>query len=214
MKKTFLVMMFAVMTAICAQAQMFVGGSMGIDFGATKQTLGSTTNNGPATSAFELSPKVGYYLSDNFAVGLNATLAFASQNNRADNPTKQKGTEWGFAPFARLSLLNIGNFSILLEGGVGIFGSSSKTTTGSTTLDGPSVFGFGMGVMPLLSYTLTNRINLEASTNLARLALVSETEKTGSGTTESKVSDTSFGLGVDSSDFFSTPFKIGIIFKL
>ena len=213
MKKGFLVVFLACTMVVYAQAQMFVGGSLGFDYNARKVSSGSTSNKRPSETTFEVSPMLGYFVSDKFAVGATVSLGFTSWNSRASEPFKEKSVEWSLFPGVRYSLLSIGDFSFWAQGGMGIFGSSSKTSQGSTTTNGPSVFGFGINVMPLLSYSLTDRINLEASSNLARFGFESWTVKRGSGDSQLKNTESSFGFGINSHDLFSTPFQIGIIFK-
>ena len=222
MKKVFLVMMFAVVTAVCAQAQLFVGGSLGVDFTASKEVEGSTTEKGPATFFIEFSPMVGFSLSDNFAVGLKAGLGLLNSNNRADEPTKAKVTLWEFAPFARYTLVSAGDVSLLAEATLGIQGATTKDTRGSTTNEGPSVFGFGFSAMPILSYSFTDKLSIEARPNLFRFVFGVVTTKYP-GDSDNKDTDTYLGFGVNPSrvpiefrsEFeFDTPlFEVGMIFK-
>ena len=213
MKKVYLAMIFAAMTAVSAQAQYFAGGMLGVDYSDSKNTYGTTSYNRPSSLSFELSPMLGYYLSDNLGAGVMINIGMSTENDRADNPTKDTSFEWGFGPFLRYTVLSRGDFSILMQGGMGIFGSSSKYVYGTTTNKGPSSFGFDIGVMPLLSYSLTERISLEVSSNLARFGFNVQTEKTGAGESQQKYTETSFGFGVDSYDFFRSPYQIGMIFK-
>jgi len=214
MKKVFLALIFAGMTAMSAQAQtFFVGGALGVDYNDGKHSSGSTTTNRPSTISFEISPMLGYYLSENLGVGVMVNIGMSTWNDRADDPTKNKSFDWGFGPFLRYTVLTRGDFSILMQGGAGIFGSSSKVTYGNTTDKGPSTFGFDIGIMPLLSYSLTDRVSLEVSSNLARFGFTMETEKTGSGDSQQKETESSIGFGVDSFDFFRSPYQIGMIFK-
>jgi len=215
MKKVFIAMMFAGITAFSVQAQKyFTGGTIGVDYNDGKYSHGNTTNNGPSTFSFEFSPMLGYYLSENLGAGVNISIGMGVRNDRDEqDPTKDKSFDWGFGPFLRYTALSRGDFSVLIQGGVGIFGSSSKTTYGTTTNEGPKHFGFDIGVMPLLSYSLTDRISIEASTNLARFGFNMQTEKRGSGDSQYKETESSFGFGVDSEDFFRSPYQLGMIFK-
>ena len=60
---------------------------------------------------------------------------------------------------------------------------------------------------------ILNRISIEASTNLARFGFNMQTEKRGSGDSQYKETESSFGFGVDSDDFFRSPYQLGMIFK-
>ena len=215
MKKVILAMMFAGITAFGAQAQKyFAGGTLGLDYNDSKYSYGNTTTNRPSTLSFEFGPMLGYYLSEKLGAGVNINIGMSVWNDRAEqDPTKDKSFDWGFGPFLRYTALTRGDFSILIQGGVGIFGSSTKTTSGSTTNDGPKHFGFDIGVMPLLSYSLTSRVSIEASTNLARFGFTTQSEKRGSGDSQSKDTQSSFGFGIDSNDFFRSPYQLGMIFK-
>ena len=203
------------MLAFSAEAQTyFAGGSIGVDYEAGKGTWGNTTTKNPSTLSFEFSPMAGYYLSDKLGAGARIVLGGSTWNSRSEQEaSKNKTFRWGFGPFLRYTVLTRGDFSVLIEGGAGIFGESSKETSGTTTNDGPKVFGFDIDVMPILSYSLTDRVSLEARTNLARFGFSTQTEKRGTGESQSKESDSAFGFGVDSFDFFRSPYQIGMIFK-
>jgi hypothetical protein len=214
MKKIFLALIFAGMTAMSAQAQTyFAGGALGVDYNGGKYSFGAATTNKPATTSFEISPMLGYYLSKDLGVGVMINVGMSNRNNRADDPTKSKSFDWGFSPFLRYTVLTRGDFSILMQGSAGVFGSSTKVTYGTTTDKGPKTFGFDISVVPLLSYNLTSRVSLEVSSNMARFGFSVQTEKTGSGDSQQKETESSFGFGVDSFDFFRSPYQIGMIFK-
>ena len=51
-------------------AQVFVGGDFGINSSKLKAESGSLSFDDSKTFAVYISPKVGFFLSDNFAVGL------------------------------------------------------------------------------------------------------------------------------------------------
>ena len=213
MKKVFLAVLFAGITAVSANAQLFVGGSIGFDFSADKHTQGTKVTNEDLDISFDFSPKVGYYLSSNFGVGVITHFGMGFTNDRDNNPTKYSTIQWGFGPFMRYTVLSRGDFSMLVEGGAGVYGEVSKRTIGSTTNKAPSTFGFDISAMPLLSYSLTNRVNLEVSSNLLRLGFGVESEKSGAGDSLSKDTNTYFGFGINGYDFFSSPYRIGVIFK-
>ena len=213
MKKVFLAMIFAGITAISAQAQFFAGGTIGLDSKMDKSTSGSKTNKGPSDFSLEFSPRLGYYLTPKLGAGVAMKLAMGTHNNRAEEPRKDKSFEWGFGPFLRYAVLSRGDFSILMEGGMGVFGRTTKVSQGTTTEKGPKTFGLDFSIMPLLSYNLSSKISLEARSNLARFGFDMQTRKTGSGESKYKNTETSFGFGLDSDDFFKSPYQIGMIFK-
>lgn len=197
MKKIFITLILAATTALYTQAQeynWFAGGTIGFDY--------KSQGKGSSSTTFELSPKVGYYLTEKFAAGLMLTLANKSSNSGSEWSSSSSNTfEWGFSPFARYKLFSKGDFSILAEGGIGVHGTSQK--------DGPKTFGFGIWAAPLLTYKLSPRIDLEVSSGLARFDFSIDSHKNG----DYKSTETTFGFGVDGRDFFKSPYQIGLIYK-
>jgi hypothetical protein len=197
MKKVFFSTILATMVAIGAQAQeynWFAGGTVGFDYKGQKE--------GSSTTIFEVSPKVGFYLSERFGAGLMITLANRSTSSDSEWGSSKSNTfEWGFSPFVRYKLFSKGDFAILAESGIGVHGTSQK--------DGPSTFGFGIWAAPLLTYKLSPRLDLEVSSGLAKFDFSIDSHKSG----DYKSTETTFGFGVDSRNFFSSPYQIGIIYK-
>ncbi|MDR2887581.1 MAG: hypothetical protein LBV26_06240, partial [Bacteroidales bacterium] len=177
MRKVFFAVMFAGITAMCANAQMFVGGSLGLGFTADKKINNGTTNLDPSDFGFDISPMAGFNLSDNLVLGAQASLGFGVTSNRADTPTKDKLFVWGFSPFVRNTLVGGEKLSLLLQSSIGIAGASTSTITGSTSNDGPKSFALALDVRPVLQYSLTDRLSLEASSNIVCLGFQSITTK-------------------------------------
>ena len=216
MKKVFLAMILAAMTAVSAQAQTykyFTGGSFGVDYKDGKYTYGETSTNRPSTTTFDFSPMLGYYLAENLGAGVKVNIGMSVSSDREEEPTKNTSLDWGFGPFLRYTILTRGDFSVLIEGGIGVFGSSSKRTYDSETTDGPSVLGFDISAKPILSFRLTDRVNLEVSSNIAKFGFSTKTERTGKEESLRKETESSFGFGVDTKDFFKSPYQIGLIYK-
>ena len=226
MKKIFFSVLFACMMAVCAQAQVFIGGSLGVDYQADKYTRGSVSANGDAFTAFEFSPMVGFEVSDKLAIGAQINFGFFSMNDRDDKPTKNNATLIGFAPFVRNTFVSVGNLSLLLETSIGINSVTTKSTHESISVDGPTALIFGLNAVPVLSYSLTDRLSVEMRTNLLRLSLGSASIKEKYNDTEYKTTTTYFGLGVNPSGLPSmvmneldmplmsaSPLQIGMILK-
>jgi hypothetical protein len=199
MKKIF-VIMFAGLTAISAQAQLFIGGSLGIDYGATEKKVESTNTKGPSLLYGEISPMLGFHLSDNIAVGIRGGFGMGILDSREDKPRKVTITQWGASPFVRFALVKAGDLSFLLEGGVPISGAITKTSYDGKSENGPSAFGFGATIMPVLSYGVTDNLSFELRPNLLRLGFEQVTI-TSKNAVEIKTVETytAFGFGINSS---------------
>ena len=226
MKKLFIVLIFAVGTVISAHAQkqIYAGGSLGLDFGGNR----SQSDKGPSFGFFYMSPMAGYCLFDKLSVGTQLTLGFGSNNSRSGSSSGsyvKRAFLWGFAPFGRYTLLEVGKLSLLAEGRIGIQGASTRQGYKGDLSKGPSATEFSITVMPLLTFGLTSKLNLEAHFNLFRFGFGVTTTKHSGG---SKSTDSYFGLGVNStgipedvsgliggSNALKAPmFEIGMTYKL
>ena len=221
MKKIYLSVLFAGLMAICAQAQMFVGGSVGASYVASKSTYSSTTVKGPANLSFEFNPMLGYDLSEKMGIGVMLNLGFSTTDNRRDDPTKRNSLIYGASPFLRNVVLYSGNLSLLLETQISFLGVNSKISQGSTSLDLPKTFAYGLSVAPILSYSLTDRLSLETRVNLLRFGIGQVLVKDD----DDKDTITFFGFGINPSEISSSfndmdisvlsnsPIEIGMVFR-
>lgn len=75
--------MVFVAAAFFCNAQLFVGGNIGLGTTANKVTMGSETNEGPKSFTFYFNPSVGYMFNDNIGAGI--VLGFQQQLLRRKN---------------------------------------------------------------------------------------------------------------------------------
>lgn len=120
MKKLFftLAVMFGLTSVVNAQTgKVWIGGSTG--FNTSKVTDGERLTN------FNITPEVGYMLSDNWGVGMKLGYAH-KEYNVLDGKAKSDG--FTVSPFARYSFLrgNIGG--LFVDGGAGYTYSKVKST--------------------------------------------------------------------------------------
>lgn len=113
MKKIIMMAVMAV-AAVSANAQMWVGGNLGINTQTTKfedTELSSGTN-------FEIAPEVGYNLNEKWAVAMavsyahneNCTISFAGKSVTGNV------NSFSIKPFVRYTFLKSGNFSAFCDG--------------------------------------------------------------------------------------------------
>jgi len=217
MKRVSLFVIFAVVTAVCAQAQIFVGGSMGLGFESISRTVGSSASSTkqPSTFVVMLNPMAGFELSETMAIGLSATFGIGVVNHHHDPETKDYSYLWGAAPFMRNNLASTEKLSLKLQSAVGVTGSSIIRSQGRNVTDGPREFQFSIILTPVLSYNFTDRLGLEAVPNILSLGFTALTEKTDS-TPDATVTNTNrFGMGVNMAPMrMGTALQIGLIYKL
>jgi opacity protein-like surface antigen len=189
MKKLFITIAF-VAAAFFAQAQLFVGGSLGFD-----QTKDSPDNPlVEKNTKFSVLPTVGYMFADNMGVGADFGMTFEKDEYVVGD--EEKTTDFVIAPYFRYVFAEIDNFKFygdlrldLKFGKVKADGADDvKTST------------VGFGVVPGLSYDLTDNISMVATLNVLRL-----------GYTQNKYDDekdSKFGFGVNE----NTPLNIGFVY--
>lgn len=152
-----------------SNAQLQEGNIMlGTDLGSG---LANPTSNGLFSMNFGLndgagfdiglSPKVGYFLNDNFAIGAIANLGFTKSPE--NNGVSTKTTVYGVQGFSRYYLtpaevdlediVNTGQFFAEMNAGI----------AGVNITDGPTTNGFAFGFGPGYTYFLNSSIALEAS---------------------------------------------------
>lgn len=176
-KNAFLLTLAMVFGAVgISNAQLSKGDVMlGSDFGSG---LVSTSNNGLFGLNFGLndgagynvglSPKVGYFIADNFLIGVSTNLGFTKSPEV--NGVSAKSTVYGIQALSRYylfpgevgvdNLLKRGRFFVEANGGI----------SGVNIKDGPSTNGFALGFGPGYSYFITDNVALETTLKYNGLA--------------------------------------------
>ena len=208
-------MLIAVLTAGFVSAQqLFVGGGIGVSSLGGKWTDGTTTVSDPSVFSFQLSPKVGYYVSDDLAIGVSFGFGTASTTipkTQTSDEIKISATSWMIGAFGRYRLAGTGDLSLWAEAGLGYGGISGKRKEGATTIETDPTNVFSIGILPVLSYDLSDKLSIEVSSNFLRLGFESVTEYYKKGTSdEEKETSTNFGLGLNSG---TGAVSVGLVFK-
>lgn len=203
MKKLFLTVALAAATLIGANAQLFVGGNLGLNF-STEDGDGTIVET-EKSFGFNIAPKVGYSLNEKFSVG--GIVSFGYDKNTTEYVDRDRGdtetatTSWGVTPFARYNFFTVGQFNIGAEAQLGIGGKSQK--------DEYSTFDFGLNIIPVVSWNISDKFALEAYFNAAGIGF-NHSLKDFDAAGRDNVNTSSFGLGFDSSRIVST---IGAVYK-
>jgi len=135
-----------------SKGNVFVSGAVG---------FGSETTGDDKTTGFTFSPKIGYFVSENIAIG--ARLGFDSNKNDNGVNTVTKNNEFSAGVFGRYYFTPASQFSVFAELGADI--NSTKTTTdvtGFPTSESKSN-GFGVAFAPGVNYFLSDNFAIEAT---------------------------------------------------
>lgn len=219
MKKILLLLAVAII-GTAANAQLFVGGSFGIDKSYVDIKSGSITSDDGSALVFQIVPKVGYYLNEDFAIGVSSgiikSIVYTPEYGWG-YPEQEKVETlsiWAYSVFARYNLVRYERFSLLLNSELGGGKITSKTKIGSTTTEDNPTSIFAFAVMPILSFDITERFSLEMSSDFLRLGFTSYTETDLDDKDYNKTTN-NFGLGVNAfNNQLQTPLvNLGIIVK-
>ena len=215
MKKLTYLVLLVLLAGTTAQAQYFLGGSFNFsNTGGSIKSENTTTDKETSTS-FGLSPQVGYFLSEDFAVGLGIGINSSREKSPGDPEVIDKSTGFSIQPFARYYVLDLNKFSLFGEGQLSYSASSSKVETGGTTTEGPSTSTVGFSVFPGVSYDLNEKVSIEAFVNGFNLSYNHTTETTDVGDTEVKDRTSSFNLGANMDGILTSgAVTVGLIVKL
>ncbi|MCS6905163.1 MAG: hypothetical protein RML72_12085 [Bacteroidia bacterium] len=179
---------------------LFVGGGLGLLIENGKRTTKARNTNTevelPETTSFSITPRAGYFFSDNWGVGIMASWKTTSATSKeTGNLTRTRSaSDWEIDLIVRhAKQLNGSDFYIVGDLLLGIgWGSSSVkeqkvNTTTVTVTDGPSRTTISLDFVPGILYFPTPKIGLEAGLgNLLSFSNTTLKSKTSnSETTES-----------------------------
>ncbi len=155
MKKTLLTLAAIAGLTIAANAQteqgkFIVGGQVGFQTSKVKDT--DVKNN-----SFSINPTVGYFVSDNIAVGTGIGYSWAKQETNADNSVKTDAFQ--VSPFVR-SYSGNGPFKFFAQLSVPM--EWGKTTTETSNSSSEAKFeSYGVELAPGFAYFPTSKIGIE-----------------------------------------------------
>ena len=223
MKKLFITIAF-VAAAFFAQAQLFVGGSLGVDMGSQKREDVKFQK----TFEFNFNPTVGYMFAKNMGVGADIIFG-TSKTTQPKIKQKPEGAmkvnTFGIAPYFRYVFIAGDKFNVYADAKISF--QSGKVTMdddyipGDNELykDGDKITTFGFGIVPGVQYCFNQHMSVVASINIIRLGFSMKTTKTTEATGEIdpetfepkmedvKYKESNFGLGVNE----ATPLNIGFV---
>ena len=168
-----------------SKGDIFISGSFG--FGSQKYTAeGNYKEN-----SFNVMPRVGYFVSENIALGLG--LGYSSSSvQETENADKDKVNTIAAQAFGRYYFTPASQFSV--------FGQLSVEYA-SVDYDPVKVNGFGVGLAPGVNYFLSKHFALEASWGILSYA-------TAKADFDGAESSTDFNLGLDLDNI-----NLGLVYK-
>lgn len=227
--KKFLILIAAAFITVNVNAQWFVGGNVGIKVNALNEDIESS-NSKENEFGFMLAPKTGYYFNEKLALGANLNFCystylqhltnFLSSNGVGSYKSRAHSVNYGIYPFVRYSVFTCKNFSILLEGSVGVeYWQSEQIISGILTDEKTeikrSVIEIGvLNVTPILGFKLSEHFQLEARLNFLNLGYNIDKETYSFGTAKRTSTQHDLNIGFKSTSMFTAYLlTIGVIYK-
>ncbi|MCH8555118.1 MAG: porin family protein [Schleiferiaceae bacterium] len=213
MKKITLILGLVVGT-YTAQAQLEKGslllsGDIGFNSSTGKMEITSggntVTQADPKFTDFNLNLQGGYFVADNFAVGLGIGYGLSKITEDGDDFLDEISTGiFAINPFARYYIPYTNKFAFFAQLDLGIGFGSTKTESrmGNTTItDEGSVNVFGIGVSPGFTYFLTESIGLDLRVGFLGYNSASTSFESNNSTTTNSISGTGVNIGLNSLTF-------------
>lgn len=132
MKKIILTALIAV-SSLAANAQVFLGGSVG--FGVSKET-----KDAKSMTTLSIMPTIGYNFNDSWALVVDLSESYAKKGDANTNT-------FGIGAKARWSCAKVDNFTFFLDGGLGYQ---------TTNKDGDNFLQ--IGIVPGVKYAVTKNV--------------------------------------------------------
>ena len=140
MKKIILTALVAA-SSLCANAQLWLGGSVGCAVTSPK--------GGDSNTTFAISPTIGYSLDENWDIALEVGYA-----NMGDVAKGDQKDAFRIAPFARYNFAKCGIATFFIDGGFGFGKVNYEGGDDATT--------FNIGVRPGVKVELSPKVDLDA----------------------------------------------------
>jgi outer membrane protein len=205
----FLIILFSFF-CISLNAQVFIGGNFGFNTINDKTDYGGTTTDKTSNYSLSLSPNVGKFLSDKFAIGLALDISLSVNTTGVNPETINKTSSLGGSLFLRYYAIKWNKLSVFGQGNIGLAFSNSSTKSGGSTSDGPKATKLYLSVYPGISYDINDKLSLETSLNILSLGYNYITTKT----VTYKSNHSSFNIGAGLSNIVSIgAITVGAIYK-
>lgn len=175
-----------------------------LSFGSSKNDNGTTEVK---NNDFGFSPKVGYFLSDKLALGVELGIGSGKEETTVGSvSTEDKTNSFNAGVFARYYFLDLGQrFKTYTEAGLGFQSGKSETDGTENYKDS----GFGLGIDLGMNYFVTENFAINFGLNNVLGYSSTKREFPGGGETKNNSFNGNFNVF---NNFFNTP-SFGLTWK-
>jgi hypothetical protein len=133
---------------VTSSGNFVIGSTFGLSTAKSKITQdsgdGEEEVDNPSSSQFSFSPRVGYFVIDNFAVGIQ--MDYTSSEVKQPNLDRTTDSDLLFGPFARFYLPVGDDMGLFLEAGFGFGNSNDEKYIGAERQSiNTNIFAYGLG---------------------------------------------------------------------
>lgn len=140
--KKIMMTLAAAFVAVSMSAQVYVGGSLGVNAWSSQEH--AVINADQSETTFAILPEIGYNLTEDFAIG----TVIGYVNDKWEGVEGMSESAFKFAPYARYTFLKSGRVSLFVDGGVDFTTASKADWT-----------ELAIGFKPGLAVSLTDNIS-------------------------------------------------------
>jgi hypothetical protein len=183
------------------QGDTFISGSVG---------FGSQKTGDVKTSDFNVSPKIGYFVTSNIALGVDLEFSTQKQDMYFEdfgfggNIYEQKTTAFQAGIFGRYYFTPASKFSVFTQ--LGVAYATAKVEVAGFEQE---VNGFNIEFAPAISYFISDHFALEATFGILSYNTVKPEDQTSPfGDVSTAPSTDTFNIGLDLSDI-----NFGVVYK-
>ncbi len=149
MKKVFLAAVVA-LASLTANAQIWVGGSLGANFNTPDGDDAETL------STYTIAPEVGYKLNDKWDIAVALNFKMFSYDGESEN-------NFSIEPYARFTFAEMDKVSFFVDGGFS-FGKENFTMNEDGMPEPAEAEAFTVGVRPGIKFAATDNLSFVAKT--------------------------------------------------
>ena len=214
MKKLFLTIAIAAASVLAANAQFFVGGTIGGGFNINSKNYDGHDLETTSEGGLSVGLKFGYSFTDKISVGLKGGINYGSgtlNNKITDVKTTDDILGWYVTPYFRYGFLNGDKFQFGIQADLNINGA---VYSGDSYTEDLSLVGVGINVKPFVAYNITNNLSVDAELNILGLGFNYQTNANDDVYPE-KYENVDFGLNINSNAAAQTMnlITVGVSYK-
>ena len=227
--KKFFILFVVIFLAVNANAQWFLGGSIGFNVNVEGSKDSESFTPYKSEIGFTVAPKLGYYFNEKLALGIDLAIGPKFVNGTrtvifyppygypSEKQVSYQGTfvHWRATPFLRYSVFTYKKFALMLEGSVGVGGEHATLEFENNLTEKSATIGIGiLNIKPVLGFKLTDHLQFEAVLNFLNIGYNLDINIMGEGVDKNTDLKHDLNIGFNAKSILvMSQLTIGMIYK-